>query len=304
MKISDGGQRIVCVGGGHGLSAALRAARTVTPHVTAIVTVADDGGSSGILRRQLGIPAPGDLRMAIAALAGDEEREALIQYRFKEGELAGHPLGNLLIAALADLRGNFGLAVREVAELAGVLGQVFPASTDPVTLRAQIGGEIVRGQVAIAQGSGAVERLWLEPDVVRAHPSAVEALEDADLVVLGPGSLYTSVIAAMLPHGIVEGIARAQHVALVLNLAQQNGETLGLDAVAHVRGLLDHFPSLRLDAVLVHDGPTDGILRPLAVDARALAAIRGPVLGADLRAGVSTAHDPVKLAIVLKALLG
>ncbi|MGZ4126641.1 MAG: gluconeogenesis factor YvcK family protein, partial [Actinomycetota bacterium] len=108
--------RIVCVGGGHGLFAALRAARQLTSAVTAVVTVADDGGSSGILRRQLGIPAPGDLRMAIAALAADPEREAVIQYRFKEGELAGHPLGNLLIAALADLRGDFALAVNEVAD--------------------------------------------------------------------------------------------------------------------------------------------------------------------------------------------
>src|SRR6267378_3099979 len=126
--------RIACVGGGHGLYAALQAARQLSPNVTAIVTVADDGGSSGALRRELGIPAPGDLRMAIAALAADPQRRGLIQYRFKQGELAGHPLGNLLIAALADLRNDFALAVEEVARLAGVPGHVIPSTTAPVTL--------------------------------------------------------------------------------------------------------------------------------------------------------------------------
>ncbi|MFN2614835.1 MAG: uridine diphosphate-N-acetylglucosamine-binding protein YvcK, partial [Actinomycetota bacterium] len=242
--------RIACIGGGHGLYAALSAARELTPNVTAIVTVADDGGSSGILRRQLGIPAPGDLRMAIAALAADPQRRGLIQYRFKEGELAGHPLGNLLIAALADLRDDFARAVDEVARLAGVAGKVVPSTTAPVTLRAQINGEVVSGQVSIARGPAAVERLWLEPPGAEGHPDAIAALEEADLVVLGPGSLYTSIVAALLPAGIADAAARARRVAFVMNLAQQKGETLGLDAGGHVRGLLTHCPSLRLDAVL------------------------------------------------------
>lgn len=289
--------RIACVGGGHGLSAALRAARQLTPNVTAIVTVADDGGSSGALRRQLGIPAPGDLRMALAALATDAEREALLQYRFREGELAGHPLGNLLIAALADLRGDFARAVEEVAALAAVRGRVIPSTTDPVRLRAQIGGVKVAGQVAIAQGPGAVDRLWLEP-VGRGHEDAVEALAAADLVVLGPGSLYTSVIAALLPEGIADAAARARHVVMVLNLSEQVGETAGLDAAGHVRGLLDHCPALRLDAVIAHDGPADHIPRPLRIDD----GMRAPLVRADLR-GRGTTHDPDKLAAVLKSLL-
>jgi uncharacterized cofD-like protein len=293
--------RIVCIGGGHGLSAALRAARALSARVTAVVTVADDGGSSGILRRQLGIPAPGDLRMAIAALAGDPEREGLIQYRFKEGELAGHPLGNLLIAALADLRGDFAVAVEEVAALAAVRGRVLPATTTPVKLRARIGGEEVAGQVAIARGPAAVEQLWLDPEA-RAHPAAVEAIEEADLVVLGPGSLFTSVVAALLPDGIVGACKRAGRVALVLNLAEQVGETLGLDAAGHVRGLIRHCPGLRLDAVLVHDGSTEGIERPLAPDVDALAAERAPAISADLR-GSAVVHDPAKLAATLAHLL-
>lgn len=299
--MDSGGPRITCVGGGHGLSAALRAARLVAERVCAVVTVADDGGSSGILRRQLGIPAPGDLRMAIAALAGDPAWEALLQYRFREGDLSGHPLGNLLVAALADLRGDFARAVEEVAAHAGVNGRVIPSTTVPVRLRATIAGEEVGGQVAIARGPGPVERLWLDPGVP-GHPDAVEELERADLVVLGPGSMFTSVVAALLPAGIAEAAGRARRVALVLNIAEQSGETLGLDAAGHVRGLLAHCPGLRLDAVLAHGGSTDGVDRPVAVDDASLAALRAPVVRADVR-GEGAHHDASKLAAVLKELL-
>ncbi len=299
--MSAGPPRIVCVGGGHGMFAALRAARQLTPTVTAVVTVADDGGSSGVLRDQLGIPAPGDLRMAVAALAGDPERERLLQYRFKEGELAGHPLGNLIIAALADLRGDFARAVAEVATLADVAGNVMPSTTVSVRLHGTVGGTHVEGQVAIARGPAAVERLWLEPDA-EGHEAAMEELAAADLVVLGPGSMFTSVIAALLPRGIAEAASRAERVAVVLNLSEQYAETMDMDALAHVRALRAHFPTLRIDAVLAHDGDTDGIARPLIVDVDALTAERAPVVTADLR-GVGWTHDPDKLAAVLKSLL-
>jgi uncharacterized cofD-like protein len=240
--------------------------------------------------------------MAIAALSGDPEREALVQYRFHEGELAGHPLGNLLIAALADLRGDFARAVEEVAALASVRGHVLPSTTEPVTLAAKLGEHVVRGQVAIAQAPGPVERLWLEPAGLTGYRAAVEALEEADLVVLGPGSLFTSVIAALIPVGIPEAAARAGRTALVLNLAQQKGETLGLDAAGHVVSLTTHCPALRLDAVLVHQGSFDGVPRPVLVNEEALTAARAPVLGADLRAD-GPHHDPDKLAATLKELL-
>jgi uncharacterized cofD-like protein len=295
-------ESIVCIGGGHGLSAALRAARELSSRVTAVVTVADDGGSSGILRSQLGIPAPGDLRMAIAALAMDPERAGLIQYRFKEGELAGHPLGNLLIAALADLRGDFAVAVEEVAALAGVRGRVLPSTTVPVHLRARIGEHEVAGQVAIAQGPGPVDVLSLSPRAA-GHPHAIEVLEEADLVVIGPGSLFTSVIAALLPEGIVEATARAGRVAFVLNLAEQMGETLGLTAIDHVRRLLSHCPGLRLDGVLVHDGPVADLPRALAIDLDAFAEAHIPVVPSDLRGG-GAVHDPAKLGKTLAQLIG
>src|ERR1041384_6241200 len=165
--------------------------------------------------------------MAIAALAGDPEREALIQYRFHEGELAGHPLGNLIVAALADLRGDFAKAVEEVAALASVHGRVMPSTNEPVRLAAVIGGEQVRGQVSIARGGGAVEGLWLDPDGDGYEP-AIDALAEADLVVLGPGSLFTSVIAALLPRGIADAAAKATRRALVLNLTHPHHETQAL----------------------------------------------------------------------------
>jgi len=291
--------RVVCVGGGHGLWAALRAARTLTPNVAAVVTVADDGGSSGILRGQLGIPAPGDLRMAIAALAGDPERERLLQYRFKEGELAGHPLGNLLIAALTDLRGDFARAVEEVAGLASVAGRVLPSTTEPVRLCAAMGGAEVRGQVAIARGDGPVERLWLEP-AAAAYPGAAEAIADADLLVLGPGSLFTSIVAAILPLGITEAASRAGRVAFVLNMAEQDGETRGLDAAGHVEALRAHAPGLRIDGIIVHDGSLEGIVHPIGVAPGA--SIGAPPIFADVR-GRGWTHDPEKLAAVFKGLL-
>ena len=296
------GPRIVCIGGGHGLSAALGAARQLTDDVTAVVTVADDGGSSGVLRDWLGIPAPGDLRMAIAALAGEPARAALLQYRFSEGDLAGHPLGNLLIAALADLRGDFVAAVDEVAEIAGVRGRVLPATSEPVRLRARMGGLDIRGQVAIATGPGPVERLSLEPADAPAAEEAVEAVEGSTLTVLGPGSLFTSVLAALIVPGIADAVRRAGRVALVLNVAQQLGETAGLDAAAHIAALLDHVPGLRLDAVLAHNGPLPGVPRPVFVDEAALASIRAPVVPADLIAA-GARHDPDKLAAALKGLL-
>jgi uncharacterized cofD-like protein len=296
------GPHVVCIGGGHGLSAALVAVRELTDDVTAVVTTADDGGSSGVLREWLGIPAPGDIRMAIASLAGDSQRAALLQYRFREGDLAGHPLGNLLIAALADLRGDFVDAVEEVSQIAGALGTILPATPVPVRLRAMIGGREIAGQVAIAQGPGPVDRLHLDPPDPPATEAAVAAIEDSTLTVLGPGSLFTSVLAALLVPGIAAAVQRAPRVALVLNIGQQIGETAGMDAAAHVRALLEHVPGLRLDAVLAHEGPAPGVANPVVLDEKALSALRAPLVRADLTAG-GARHDPAKLAAALKGLL-
>jgi uncharacterized cofD-like protein len=294
---------IVCIGGGHGLSAALRAARTLTSDVTAIVTAADDGGSSGVLRKHLGIPAPGDLRMAIAALAPDPEREFLIQYRPPDdGTFGGHPIGNTLIAALAQRHQDFGMAVSEVAKLVGCVGTVLPAALESVDLSATVAGKRIDGQVAIARGPAAVQEIWLEPETP-ANPAALEALLEADLVVLGPGSLFTSLIAALLPKGFSEALPAANRVVFVMNLGEQNGETLGLDAVGHVEALRRHLPGVRLDAVLLHDGSTEGVARPIHIDEEALGHANVPVVYAPMVEGRQSVHSSTMLANALRELL-
>lgn len=290
-------ERIVCIGGGHGLSAALASARQLSGEVTAVVTVADDGGSSGVLREQLGIAPPGDLRMAIAALATDPQHAVLLQYRFREGELAGHPLGNLMIAALADVHGDLVRALDDVTKLAGARGRVLPAATAPLTLHARIGGEERTGQVAIATSGGPIERVWIEPPAT-ATPEAIEAIAASDLVVLGPGSLFTSVIAALAVGELAAAVANARRSIFIMNLREQPGETPNMDAAAHVAALVGHCPGLRLTAVIAHNGPPAGP-RPLLFDPDALSPV--PVIGGDLSTG--GLHDPDKLVSVLKAVL-
>lgn len=289
--------RLVCIGGGHGLSAALAAAVRLSSNVTAIVTVADDGGSSGVLRRQLGMAPPGDVRMALAALAGDQDRAALLQYRFSEGELAGHPLGNLLIAALADVEKSFVRAIEDVAKLVNARGRVLPAASEPLTLYAIVEGLPLRGQVAIATSGGPIERIWVEP-LGPATPEALEAIAGADLVILGPGSLFTSVIAALVVGEIAGAVARARRTIFVMNLREQPGETAGMNASAHLAALHRHCPGLRLAAVVAHDGDPAGP-RPLTVQAAAIAPV--PLIEADLATG--GLHDPEKLADALKTVV-
>ncbi len=289
--------RIVCIGGGHGLSAALRAARQLTPWVTAVVTVADDGGSSGILRSQLGIAPPGDLRMALAALGADEGRSALLQYRFREGELAGHPLGNLLIAALADIHGDLVAALHEVAVLAGARGRVLPVSRRALTLKARVGEKTMTGQVAIATSGGPIAQVWVEPDEP-ALEDALDAVAGADLVLLGPGSLYTSVLATLVVGDLAAAVSSAPRAVYIMNLREQPGETPGMAPRDYLRALQEHCPGLRPAAILAHAGKANGP-KPLIVDPAEFAPT--PVVEADLASG--GVHDPDRLAAALKSLL-
>lgn len=241
--------------------------------------------------------------MAIAALAPDPEREMLFQYRPPaDGTFSGHPIGNTLIAALAEHHGDFGRAVEQAQRLVGAVGRVIPACVDSVQLRATILGSEVEGQVAIARGQGAVDRLWLSPDAP-ATPDAIEAVQQADLLVLGPGSLFTSVIAALLPKGLIEAAPLAGRVCFVMNLGEQDAESLGMDATAHVRALLAHAQGLRLDAVLIHDGSYEGVPRPMMFDEDSLAEVRAPAVWANLRSGRGPVHDPAALAAALQTLL-
>ena len=238
----DRGPRVVAIGGGTGLSVLLRGLKEYTGNVTAIVTVTDDGGSSGRLRGELGILPPGDIRNCLVALADAEPLMArLFQHRFSQGTLAGHSLGNLFISALAELLGDFEQAVYESSKVLAVRGRVLPSTLTPVTLVAEMAdGRVVRGETAISSDPERIARLWLEPGGAEPLPAALEAIEAADLIVLGPGSLYTSILPNLLIPGIRDAIRRSPAVkVLVVNAMTQPGETDGFSAADHARAILE-----------------------------------------------------------------
>lgn len=263
------GPKVVAIGGGTGLSALLRGMKEHTSNLTAIVTVADDGGSSGALREELGIPAVGDIRNCIAALADAEPLMSdLLGYRFpggrkqegqpvetEPGGLGGHPIGNLLIAALTAVEGgDFEEAVRRMNRVLAVRGQVLPVSGVPITLHARTrNGVVVSGQSQVMRTSG-IEKVWITPADVAASEDALAAIADADLIVLGPGSLFTSLLPALLVPGIGDAVAASSATRMyVCNVATQAGETAGYDLADHVEALLGHTVRGLVDVVLAND---------------------------------------------------
>ena len=300
---------VVALGGGHGLYASLSALRRVTRQLTAVVTVADDGGSSGRLRREFGVLPPGDLRMALAALCGDDSWgttwSRVVQHRFTgDADLGGHAVGNVLIVALWELLGDTVQGLDWVGRLLGAHGRVLPMAAVPLDLAAEVEGadpgrpdEIttVRGQVACATTRGRVRSISLVPADPPACTEATEAVRAADWVVLGPGSWFTSV----LPHLMVPQLAEALHQTparrlVALNLAPQAGETEGFSPHAHLEVLADHAPQLQIDVVLAD--------RQAAADTadeleKAAARLGGRLVLADLAMGDgSPRHDPLRLA--------
>ena len=269
------GPKIVAIGGGTGLSSLLRGLKQHTGHLTAIVTVADDGGSSGALREELGIPPVGDIRNCIAALADAEPlMSELLGYRFpggirsdvglmetEPGGLGGHPVGNLLLAAMTALEGgDFEEGVRRMNRVLAVRGRVVPASGTPINLVARTrDGVTVSGQSTIMRTRD-IERVWIEPDDVRASVDAVTAIGEADIVVLGPGSLYTSVLPVLLIPEIRAAVAAAPGVRVyACNVATQPGETEGYDLADHVEALLAHTQPDLIDLVLANDRFDEGL---------------------------------------------
>lgn len=298
--------KVVALGGGHGLYASLSALRNVTDELTAVVTVADDGGSSGRLRRELGVLPPGDLRMALAALCGDDEWgitwSEVVQHRFRsEGDLHGHAVGNLLIVALWELLGDPVAGLDWVGRLLGARGRVLPMASVPLDIvaRVELDGVIstVRGQVACALTPGRVQAISLVPENPPASQEAVRAVLDADWVVFGPGSWFTSV----LPHLKVPELAEALHLTkarrlVTLNLAPQPGETDDFSPQQHLEVLRQHAPDLTVDVVLADTGVVDDL------DAleKSAAALGGQVITACVAAeDGSPRHDPRRLASVL-----
>jgi len=296
--------RVVALGGGHGLAASLSAIRRYATEVCAIVSVADDGGSSGRLRAAFGIAPPGDLRKCLVALAdtGSMWSEAF-EHRFDAGELEGHAFGNIVIAGLTATTGDFELALAEAGRLLGATGQVLPATTAPVVLRATlrppggaehaVAGEHVadvEGQVAVAR-SARIARVSLVPPDPKPPTAALEAIAGADQIVLGPGSLFTSVLAVAAVPALGEALAAATgEKVYVCNLAAQQPETEGFDVAAHVDALRAH--GIEVDVVLYHPGAL-----PLGrLDVRG---VGRPVARPD-----GLAHDPAKLAVALADLVG
>ncbi len=286
---------VVAVGGGHGLAATIRAARGYAGHTTAVVATADDGGSTGRLRSAIDMPAPGDLRRCVEAMAGEPSGPLTraLDYRFTGSDVEGHALGNLLLAGLHAITGDFVAAVDELSRLAGVdpvAGRVLPATVDPVVLRAVVaGGEEVTGQVAIARTVG-IDRVAVEPSAAEVPDAAVEALVEADQIVLGPGSLFTSVLAAAVVDGVRDALKRASgRRVYVCNVRAEAGETRGYDVAAHVDALRRH--DVEPDVVLAQRGAlTQGDL----VDVE--------VVEADLVRPSGLAHDPDLLGAALAAL--
>lgn len=274
-RLRQRGAKVVAIGGGNGLNTLLRGLKHYTDNITAIVTVADDGGSSGRLRRELGVLPPGDFRNCIAALADDEALiTQLFQYRFPSrtgkvnaGALDGHSFGNLFITAMTGVTGSFEKALVESGRVLAIRGQIVPSTLEDVTLCAELVDDasairVVSGESAIPEARRPIKRVYLEPDNVPAYPPAVRAILEADLIVIGPGSLFTSVLPNLLVEDIVSAIRASTALKVyICNVATQDGETEGFEEVEdHVAALERHtgpelFPYVLVNSNLVDNPP-------------------------------------------------
>jgi uncharacterized cofD-like protein len=309
------GPRVVAIGGGTGLSTLLRGLKELTSNITAVVTVADDGGSSGKLRDELGMPPMGDIRNCIAALADAEPAMSrLLQYRFPasdgaESSFAGHAFGNLLIAALTSVTGDFEEGVRQSNRVLAVRGSVVPVAGEPITLHADLDdGSTLEGQSRIARARG-IRRVWITPSEVRPSDEALAAIAEADLIVIGPGSVYTSLLPPLLVPGVVDALRRSVAPRLfVCNVATQVGETEEFGVARHLAALDQHGIAEVVDAVLVNDNfsarqPENYPAAAVELDVPLTGQGGPPIITRDV---VDTDnahhHDPQKLASTVMAL--
>ncbi|WP_196803592.1 YvcK family protein [Bacillus sp. 37MA] len=257
--MNDPQPKVVIIGGGTGLSVLLRGLKRHPIDLTAIVTVADDGGSSGRLRNELNIPPPGDIRNVLAALSDVEPLvESLFQHRFStENELYGHALGNLMIAALSSITGDFGHAIQEMSRVLNVRGKVLPAANESVILHAEMDDQsIVSGESKIPYSEKKIHRVFLTPEEIKPLPETIRAIQEADLIIIGPGSLYTSILPNLLVPEIGEKVCTAKAKKVyICNLMTQAGETLDFTAADHVRAIYDHMKCSFIDTILVNKEP-------------------------------------------------
>lgn len=310
-RILGRGPKIVAIGGGTGLSMLLRGLKTYTSNLTAIVTVADDGGSTGRLRQEFGVIAPGDLRQCIAALAEAEPlMSKLFQYRFTEGTgLEGHSFGNLFIVAMSEVTGNFEAAIHETSRVLNVRGSILPSTLEDVTLSARTHGDVmVHGEHNITEHAAAIKDLFLNPASAEAHPDAVRAILDADIVVIGPGSLYTSVLPNLLVTGLQKALfATAATRVFVCNVATQQGETDGFSVLDHLEALERHTGKGMVHAVIANNNiaaqlPDEWHSRPVPIarGSAFYAACGVQLVEADVVAEENRyRHDPEKLAATI-----
>ncbi len=309
QRMQGRGPKIVAIGGGTGLSTMLRGLKRYTSNLTAVVTVADDGGSSGLLRRDMRVIPPGDIRNCIAALADAEPLVTkLFQYRFDEdaGEgIAGHSFGNLFIVAMSEVTGNMEVAIRETSRVLAVRGQILPSTLADVTLSAVLAdGSVVRGESNIPYATAPVASVFIEPASAPVNPEVVRALLEADLIVIGPGSLYTSVLPNLLVRGLGEAlIASRAHKLYIPNVATQHGETDGYSAADHYAAIRRHLKSDRIvDVVLANSNlpaeplPDSWQSRPVAAPGDADYAGARLVLADLVAPEYRYRHDPEQLA--------
>lgn len=305
LLLDPAGPAVVAIGGGHGQASALEAIQSYAGSISALVTVADDGGSSGRLTH-LGIPPPGDVRRCLLALTPEPSLwSELFAHRFGSGDISDHSLGNLILVALTDLFGDFSSAVDTAARMLGSLGEVIPVADQAVTLSATVDGVPVTGQAEITRSSGHISDMKIEPSDTMASRRALWAIAGADQIVIGPGSLYTSVISALMVQMVVPAISdsEAQRV-FVLNLVTQEGETLGMSGTEHIEALAEHVGVQGPGVVVAHEGPID--VPPghevVKVSAEEAAAYGWDLVVADLNDEWSDwpQHDPLKLGRVLE----
>lgn len=308
--------RVVAFGGGTGLSMLLRGLKEYTSRITAVVAVTDDGGSSGRLRQEMGVLPPGDIRDCLVALADAEPlMKQLFDYRFDgEGPLAGHSFGNLFIAAMSEITGDFELAIKESSKVLVVRGHVLPSTLDNCALGAVLeDGTVAMGETSISSSSLAIRKVFLEPAACTPLSETLHAIEEADVIVLGPGSLYTSVMPNLLVEGIAESIALSDAVKIyVCNVMTQPGETDGYTAQQHLGAIYDHAGTDVVDVVIVNNSPiSEEVLEkycregstPVSWDRQALEHMGVRVVDAPVISGANLArHDPVALSEEIMAL--
>ena len=252
--------KVVTIGGGTGLSVLLRGLKKYPLEITAVVTVADDGGSSGKIRSDMNIPSPGDIRNVIAALSDVEPYlEKMFQYRFDSGEVKGHPVGNLMIAAMTDIHGDFSTAVKVMSRILNVRGTVLPTTNDIATLNAVLSdGEIIRGESSITKAGGVIDHVYITPSRVKPNEDVLKAIEEADYIIMGPGSLYTSIIPNLVISKVSEKIRESNAKKIyVCNVMTQHGETDNYTVSDHIVAINKHVEENIFDLVIANSREID-----------------------------------------------